>query len=82
MVKYIHESLAAGLISPNSSLAGVGFLSVSKKDGTLCPFIDFRGLNEKPQQLINSTSEPIHGAKVRFTECLLPGSHTREMNEK
>ena len=45
MEKYIGESLAAGLIHPSSSPAGVGFFFVGKKDGSLRPCIDYRGLN-------------------------------------
>ena len=43
MERYIQESLAAGIIRP--SPVGAGFLFVGKKDGTLRPCIDFRGLN-------------------------------------
>ena len=46
MEKYIGESLAAGLIHPSSSPTGAGFFFVGKKDGSLCPCIDYRGLNE------------------------------------
>ena len=45
MERYIGESLAAGLIRPSSSPAGARFFFVSKKDGTLRPCIDYRGLN-------------------------------------
>ena len=45
MERYIGESLAAGLIRPSSSPAGAGFFFVGKKDGTLWPCIDYRGLN-------------------------------------
>ena len=45
MEKYIGESLAAGLIRPSSSSAGAGFF-VGKKDGSLRPCIDYRGLND------------------------------------
>ena len=46
MEKYIGECLAAGLIRPSSSPAGAGFFFVGKKDGSLCPCIDYRGLND------------------------------------
>ena len=46
MEKYIGESLPAGLIHPSSSLAGAGFFFVRKKDGSLRPCIDYRGLND------------------------------------
>ena len=41
----IGESLAAGLIRPSSSPTGAGFFFMGKKDGTLRPCIDYRGLN-------------------------------------
>ena len=44
MERYIQDSLAAGLIKPSSSPMGAGFFFV-KKDGSLRPCIDFRGLN-------------------------------------
>lgn len=44
MEKYLSESLAAGVIRPSSSPAGKGFFV--KKDGSLCPCIDYRGLND------------------------------------
>lgn len=39
------DSLAAGIIYSSSSLLGAGFL-VEKKDGSLRPCIDYRGLND------------------------------------
>lgn len=46
MEKYLSESLASGLITPSSSPVGAGFFFVKKKDGTLRPCIDYRGLND------------------------------------
>ena len=46
MEKYLSESLAAGIIRPSSSPAGVGFFFVGKKDRSLRPCIDYRGVNE------------------------------------
>ena len=46
MENYIWESLAAGIIRPSTSPAGAGFFFVGKKDGSLRPSIDYRGLNE------------------------------------
>lgn len=44
--KYITDSLAAGLIRPSSSPVGAFFFFVEKKDRTLLPRIDYRGLNK------------------------------------
>ncbi len=46
MDKYIQESIKAGLIRHSSSPAGAGFFFVKKKDGSLRPCIDYRGLND------------------------------------
>ncbi|XP_056157661.1 cholecystokinin receptor-like [Lampris incognitus] len=45
MERYIQDSLAAGIIQPSSSPLGAGLFFVPKKDSTLRPCIDFRGLN-------------------------------------
>lgn len=45
MEKYIKDSLAAGITRPSSSPLGAGFIFVEKNDKTLCPCIDFPGLN-------------------------------------
>ena len=70
METYINDSLAAGIIRPSSSPLGAGFFFVSKKDKTLRPCIDFRGLNnitvknKYPLPLISSAFEPLQGATV------------------
>ena len=70
MEKYINDSLAAGLIRPSSSPAGAGFFFVEKKDKTLRPCIDYRGLNNitvknrYPLPLISSAFELLQGATV------------------
>lgn len=46
MEKYIHDSQVAGIIRPSSSPAGSGFFFVEKKGGSLCPCIDYQGLND------------------------------------
>ncbi|KAL0161469.1 hypothetical protein M9458_045194, partial [Cirrhinus mrigala] len=67
---YIHESLEAGLIRPSSSPAGAGFFFVQKKDGSLRPCIDYRGLNEitikdkYPLPLMSSAFDLLQGARV------------------
>ncbi|KAJ8354748.1 hypothetical protein SKAU_G00223150 [Synaphobranchus kaupii] len=70
METYIHESLASGIIRPSSSPVGAGFFFVAKKDGSLRPSIDYRGLNEVtirnkyPLPLINSAFEPLNQAVI------------------
>lgn len=70
MDKYIRESLNAGLIRPSSSPAGAGFFFVKKKDGSLRPCIDYRGLNDitvknrYPLPLMSSAFELLQGARV------------------
>ena len=46
MEDYINTSRASRLIRPSSSPLGAGFFFVGKKDGSLRPCIDYRGLNE------------------------------------
>ncbi len=45
MEMYINDSLAASIIRPSPSPAGASFLFVEKKDESLRPCIDYRGLN-------------------------------------
>lgn len=78
--KYIHESLAAGLIRPSSSPAGVGFFFVGKKDGSLIPCIDYCGLNDTtiknryPLPLMSTAHELLQGARV-FTKLDLRNAY-------
>ncbi len=80
MDKYIRESLNAGLIRPSSSPAGAGFFFVKKKDGSLRPCIDYRGLNDitirngYPLPLMSSAFELLQGAKV-FTKLDLRNAY-------
>lgn len=80
MEKYIHDSLAAGIIRPSSSPVGAGFFFVGKKDGTLRPCIDYRGLNEitirnkYPLPLLASALEPLQGATI-FTRLDLRNAY-------
>lgn len=80
MEEYIRSSLAAGIIRPSSSPVGAGFFFVDKKDKSLRPCIDFRGLNDitikntYPLPLINSAFTPLHGATV-FTKLDLRNAY-------
>lgn len=70
MEKYIADSLAAGIIRPSSSPVGTGFLFGDKKDKTLRPCIDYRGLNKitiknkYPLLLLSSAFELFQGATL------------------
>lgn len=46
MKSYIEGELAKGFIRPSTSPASSGFFFVKKKDGSLRPCIDYRGLND------------------------------------
>lgn len=80
METYINNSLAAGIIRPSSSPAGAGFFFVEKKDKTLRPCIDFRGLNDitvknrYPLPLISSAFELLQGATI-FTKLDLRNAY-------
>ena len=80
MEKYIKDSLAAGIIRPSSSPVGAGFFFVAKKEGTLRPCIDYRGLNtitiqnKYPLPLMNSAFDFLHGATV-FTKLDLRNAY-------
>ncbi|KAK2899295.1 hypothetical protein Q8A73_012424 [Channa argus] len=80
MEKYIRESLQAGLIRPSSSPVAAGFFFVSKKDKTLRPCIDYRGLNnitvknKYPHPLLNSAFESLQGATI-FTKLDLRNAY-------
>lgn len=71
--RYINESLAAGFIRPSSSPLEAGFFLVAKKDKTLQPCIDFRGLNDitiknrYPLSLIDPSFKTFNHAKI-FTK--------------
>lgn len=79
MENYI-DSLAAGIIRPSSSPAGAGFFVVGKKDGSLRPCIDYRGLNDitiknrYPLPLLTSAFELLQGATV-FTKLDLRNAY-------
>ena len=80
METYINDSLATGIIRPSLSPAGAGFFFVGKKDGSLRPCIDYRGLNDitvknrYPLPLISSAFEQLEGASV-FTKLDLRNAY-------
>lgn len=80
MENYIKDSLAAGIIRPSSSPLGAGFFFVGKKDGSLRPCIDYRGLNhitvknKYPLPLLSSAFEPVHDAVI-FTKLDLRNAY-------
>lgn len=80
MDQYIQSSLDAGIIRPSSSPAGAGFFFVEKKDATLRPCIDYRGLNNitiknrYPLPLISSAFEQLQGATI-FTKLDLRNAY-------
>ncbi|KAF7640779.1 hypothetical protein LDENG_00014940, partial [Lucifuga dentata] len=77
---YIQDSLKAGIIRPSSSPTGAGFFFVEKKDHSLRPCIDYRGLNNitiknrYPLPLIASAFELLQGAQV-FTKLDLRNAY-------
>ncbi len=80
MEKYISDSLTAGIIRPSSSPAGAGFFFVTKKDGSLRPCNDYRGLNNitvnntYPLPLMSSAFERLQGASI-FTKLDLRNAY-------
>jgi len=77
---YLSVSLDAGTIVPSSSPAGAGFFFVKKKDGTLRPCVDYRGLNDitvknrYPLPLMSSAFEILQGARC-FTKLDLRNAY-------
>lgn len=73
MEEYINNSLATGLIRPSSFTLGGGLFFVGKNHGTLCPCIDYQGLNDvtvknkNPLPLIDLCFEPLCHARI-FTK--------------
>lgn len=80
MESYIRESLDAGIIRSSSSPVGAEFFFIEKKDGSLRPCIDFRGLNaitvknSYPLPLLNSAFTPLQGATI-FTKLDLRSAY-------
>ncbi|KAK3566529.1 hypothetical protein QTP86_034039 [Hemibagrus guttatus] len=79
MEEYIEEALAVGHIRPSTSPAAVGFFFVGKKDGGLCPCIDW-GLHAitvcypYPLLLVPAALGQLRGAKF-FTKLDLRSSY-------
>ena len=79
---YIQDTLAAGLIRPSSSLLGAGAFFVKKRDVTLRPCIDYRGLNRMtvgnkyPLPLIDTAFELLQGASIFTTLDLRNAYHS------
>ncbi|KAL0191918.1 hypothetical protein M9458_010214, partial [Cirrhinus mrigala] len=80
MEKYISDSLAAKIIRSSSSPADAGFFLVKKRDGSLRPCIDYRGLNSitvkntYPLPLMSSAFERLQGASF-FTKLDLRNAY-------
>ncbi|XP_073510888.1 uncharacterized protein [Phyllobates terribilis] len=80
MSEYIEENLARGFIRKSTSPAGAGFFFVKKKDGSLRPCIDYRGLNQitvknkYPLPLIPELFDRLRGARI-FTKLDLRGAY-------
>ena len=80
MELYITDSVAAGIIRPSSSPVGAGFFFFNKKDKSLRPCIDFRGLNnitvknKYPLPLLTPAFEPLQGAAL-FTKVDLRNAY-------
>ena len=80
MDTYIQEALQQGLIRPSRSPAAASFFFVGKKDGSLRPCIDYRGLNKitiknkYPLPLMNTTFERLQGAQY-FTKLDLRNAY-------
>ena len=70
MESYINHSLTTGIIRPSLSPGRAGFFFVEKKDKSLRPSIDCRGLNnitvknQYPLPLMASAFELLHHAKI------------------
>ncbi|KAI4898934.1 hypothetical protein NFI96_007063 [Prochilodus magdalenae] len=86
MERYIQEALAQGFIWPSTSPAGAGFFFVGKKDGGLCPCIDYRGLNKitakdrYPLPLMTTAFETLQQASI-FTKLGLRSAYNLSWNE-
>jgi hypothetical protein len=77
---FLKENLDKGFIVPSESPAGAPLLFAKKKDGTLRPCIDYRGINKitiknrYPLPLINETLNQLRGARI-YTTLDLRGAY-------
>ncbi|KAK3524331.1 hypothetical protein QTP70_028054 [Hemibagrus guttatus] len=82
MEEYINEALATGYIRSSTSSAATSFFFMGKKDGGLCPSIDYRGLNAimvhypYPLPLVPAALEQLRGAKI-FTKLDLCSAYNQ-----
>lgn len=80
MEDYINESLASGLIRPSPSPVGAGFFFV-KKDDSLRPCIDYRGVNDITVKnrytlpLLDAAFAPLQRAQLFTKLYLWPAYH-------
>ncbi|XP_077359632.1 uncharacterized protein LOC144005381 [Festucalex cinctus] len=78
--EYISSSLATGQIRPSKSPVGAGVFFIEKKDKTLRPCVDYRGLNDitvknkYPLPLLDSAFAPLQSARV-FTKLDLRSAY-------
>ncbi|KAL0152437.1 hypothetical protein M9458_052160, partial [Cirrhinus mrigala] len=82
MEEYIAEALSQGFIQPSTSLAASSFFFMGKKDGGLCPCIDYCQLNSQikqqayPLPLVPAALVELRGAQV-FTKLDLRSAELR-----
>ncbi len=80
MEKFIEEALQQGYVRPSTSPAASSFFFVAKKDGSLRPCIDYRGLNNitvkflYPLPLVPAALEQLRGARL-FTKLDLRSAY-------
>ncbi|KAI5606732.1 hypothetical protein C0J50_7543 [Silurus asotus] len=80
MEEYVQQALRQGFIAPSTSPAASSFFFVGKKDGGLCPCIDYRQLNSQiaflpyPLPLVPAALEDLREARV-FTKLDLRSAY-------
>ncbi len=78
MEKYIASSLVVGIIHPSSSPAGAGFFFMDKKEKTLRPCTDYRGLNNITDNQLFEKAE-FHASTVSFL-CFIVSENDTHMD--